>query len=233
MRDIVNNSEAYWFDDIGNSLVVADDGKVYLLLNDESVRYVTDDIRKIYDESADSYVINGFMIDEYIMSLADEPEFTVAETTVTETVEIPAQVIYQTIYKTPETATSVSEMSTYTEEINEENENTKSDKKITAVTEVPEESETEGTETAVSSVPSETGVRETVTEVITLEAVTSTETSAITVAPEARTATHRKCGLCFTLNKELFELYLFRLIDKAKPFGFCHNCLDRFRILNL
>lgn len=56
---------------------------------------------------------------------------------------------------------------------------------VTAVAEVPEESEAEGTEAAVSSVLSETGVSETVTEVTTLEALTSAETSAITVVPEA------------------------------------------------
>lgn len=62
---------------------------------------------------------------------------------------------------------------------------TETEMAVTAVTEVPEESETEGTETAVSSVPSETGISETVTGVTTLEAVTSTETSAITVVLEA------------------------------------------------
>ena len=56
---------------------------------------------------------------------------------------------------------------------------------VTAVPQVSEEPEAEGTETAVSSVPSETGISETTTEVATPESVASVITSEIAVVPEA------------------------------------------------
>ncbi|UKI16696.1 MAG: hypothetical protein L6V87_02080 [Ruminococcus sp.] len=128
---------------------------------------------------------------------ADEPETTkVWQTTAAETTAKVTEVqitkksvpVYtRTEYLAPETElTTMTEVHsdefTQTEELPLQ---TETEMAVTAVTEVPEESETEGTETAVSSVPSETGISETVTGVTTLEAVTSTETSAITVVLEA------------------------------------------------
>lgn len=128
---------------------------------------------------------------------ADEPETTTklwqttaaettAKTTEVQTTKQSVPVYTRTEYLAPETElTTITEVHsdefTQTEELPLP---TETELAVTAVAEVPEESETEGTETAVSSVPSETGVSETVTEVTILEAITSAETSAITVVPE-------------------------------------------------
>ena len=111
-KDIVKNADSYWFDDDGNSLVVSADGKVYLVIFDDGVHYVTDDIRKIYDEEADDYVIGGMSIYEYISSMKkDETVLSEIEQPTETVASIPAQVVYQTIYHAPET-----EKNTYMEE---------------------------------------------------------------------------------------------------------------------
>lgn len=73
-KEIVKNGDLYWFDENGNSLVVAEDGKVYLDIDDGSVHYVTDDIRKIYDEEIEDYVIEKVTIPEYIKSIKKAAE---------------------------------------------------------------------------------------------------------------------------------------------------------------
>ena len=183
-KDIVKNADSYWFDDDGNSLVVSADGKVYLVIFDDGVHYVTDDIRKIYDEEADDYVIGGMSIYEYISSMKkDETVLSEIEQPTETVASIPAQVVYQTIYHAPET-----EKNTYMEESEFEETEYEADNLLSEtqeeVTAVPE-SKTSASETAVSTVPSETGVSEIMTENTTSEAVTSAETSAITVVPEA------------------------------------------------
>lgn len=148
----------------------------------------------------DNFVYEDEILDEDgvpVEIYADEPETTkVWQTTAAETTAKVTEVqitkksvpVYtRTEYLAPETElTTMTEVHsdefTQTEELPLQ---TETEMAVTAVTEVPEESETEGTETAVSSVPSETGISETVTGVTTLEAVTSTETSAITVVLEA------------------------------------------------
>lgn len=108
---------------------------------------------------------------------AKNEKSAVSETT---TVSVPAQVIYQTVYQAPETSaiqTTVGEKTTYTEEENiEESEyeadtlSSEAQETVTAVS----EGEAEGTETAVSSVPQETGV---ISDYIEEEAAETTEYS--------------------------------------------------------
>ncbi len=119
-KEIIKNCDEYWLDEDGNSLVVAENGSVYIVTEDEEIIYITDDIRKIYDEEKDDYLIDGMTVSEYIRS-AKKPAETLSVWTSTakntepvvtsrsvqetnsEVTEIPARVIYQTIYKAPET----------------------------------------------------------------------------------------------------------------------------------
>ena len=117
-KDIVKNGDICWFDSDGNSIVIAENGGVYFVDKNDKVRYLTDDIRKIYDEKAEAYSINGMDIDEYIKDLNKPAETTSMWTTtakitepvvtskplqetnaaISETVtEVPARVIYQKI----------------------------------------------------------------------------------------------------------------------------------------
>ena len=118
-KDILKNGDICWFDSDGNSIVIAESGGVYFVDKNDKAHYLTDDIRKIYDEKSGNYSIDGIDIDEYIKSL-DKPIETTAVWTTTakitepavtskpvretkteapETVtEVPARVIYQTIY---------------------------------------------------------------------------------------------------------------------------------------
>ena len=123
-KDMVKNGDIYWFDSDGNSIVIAENGGVYFVDKNDKARYLTDDIRKIYDDKFETYSINGMDIDEYIKSLDKPIEMTSVWTTTakitepavtskpvretksetSETVtEVPARVIYQTIYNAPET----------------------------------------------------------------------------------------------------------------------------------
>ena len=82
-KDIVKNGDTYWFDGNGNSIVIAENGGVYFVDKSDKVRYLTDDIRKIYDEKSETYSINGMDIDEYIKSLSKPAQTTAVQTTAT------------------------------------------------------------------------------------------------------------------------------------------------------
>ena len=118
-KDILKNGDICWFDSDGNSIVIAENGGVYFVDKNDKARYLTDDIRKIYDEKSGNYSIDGMDIDEYIKSVNKPVETTAVWTTTAkitepavtskpvqetkseafETVtEVPARVIYQTIY---------------------------------------------------------------------------------------------------------------------------------------
>ncbi len=185
-KDILKNGDICWFDSDGNSIVIAESGGVYFVDKNDEARYLTDDIRKIYDEEAEAYSIDGLDIDEYIKSL-DKPIETTAVWTTTaakitepavtskpvretktetsETVtEVPARVIYQTIYNgnsdekiTEETEkTEVSKIEKSEKEEIEQQE-------LSAVTTVPEKYKAEEfqgssevhSQTAVTTVPQE------------------------------------------------------------------------------
>ena len=129
-KEIIKNCDEYWLDEDGNSLIVAENGGVYIVTEDEEIIYITDDIRKIYDEEKDDYLIDGMTVSEYIKS-SEKPAETLSVWTSTakntepvvtakpvqetnsevtsEVTEIPARVIYQTIYKVPETEIIFSE----------------------------------------------------------------------------------------------------------------------------
>ena len=133
-KDILKNGDICWFDSNGNSIVIAENGGVYFVDKNDKARYLTDDIRKIYDEKSETYSINGMDIDEYIKSLnkpaeagsprgQSHPEvkndglevykapqgagetseistknISVKSETSETVTEVPARVIYQTIY---------------------------------------------------------------------------------------------------------------------------------------
>ena len=180
-KDIVKNGDTYWFDGNGNSIVIAENGGVYFVNKSDNVRYLTDDIRKIYDEKSETYSINGMDIDEYIKSL-NKPIQTTAtvkntepvvtskpvhktNATTSETVtEVPARVIYQTIYNAPETEITFSETEKMEVSRIEKSEKTETEQQeISEVTTVPEEhkeeefqsSSTVYSEAAVTAVPQE------------------------------------------------------------------------------
>ncbi|MCX4257818.1 MAG: ATP-binding protein [Oscillospiraceae bacterium] len=157
-KDIVKNGDTYWFDGNGNSIVIAENGGVYFVDKSDKVRYLTDDIRKIYDEKSETYSINGMDIDEYIKSLSKPAQTTAVQTTATvkntepaimskpvqETTamdtEIPARVIYQTIYNAPETEITFSETEKMEVSRIEKSEKTETEQQeISEVTTVPEE----------------------------------------------------------------------------------------------
>ncbi len=180
-KDILKNGDIYWFDSDGNSIVIAENGGVYFVDKNDKERYLTDDIRKIYDEKSGNYSIDGMDIDEYIKSLdkpiemtsvwtttakVTEPEVTskpVRETKseTSETVtEVPARVIYQTIYNVPEAEkTEVSKIEKSEKTETKQQEFSESE----LVTTVPEKYEAEEfqgstevhSQTAVTTVPQE------------------------------------------------------------------------------
>ncbi len=173
-KDILKNGDICWFDSDGNSIVIAENGGVYFVDKNDKAHYLTDDIRKIYDEKNEAYSINGMDIDEYIKSLDKPIEMTSVWTTTakitepavtskpvqetsTEVTEVPARVIYQTIYNAPETEkteVSKSEKSEKTETEQQE---------LPEVTTVPEKYKAEEfqsssevhSQTAVTAVPQE------------------------------------------------------------------------------
>ena len=187
-NDILKNSDICWFDSNGNSIVIAESGGVYFVDKNDKAHYLTDDIRKIYDERSDNYSINGMDIDEYIKSLNKPTEATAKQTSAatvqtttakitesaitskseietgletSETVtEVPARIIYQTIYNAPETEkTEVSEIERSEKEETEQQELSENE----LVTTIPQEYETEDLseaapvlpQTAVTDVPQE------------------------------------------------------------------------------
>lgn len=177
-KDIVKNGDIYWFDSDGNSIVIAESGGVYFVDKNDKARYLTDDIRKIYDEKSEAYSINGMDIDEYIKSINKSAETTAVWTTtakITESAvtsksvqdtnaatsetdtEVPARVIYQTIYNAPEAEkTEVSKIEKSEKEETERQE-------FSEVTTVPEKYKAEEfqsssevhSQTAVTTVPQE------------------------------------------------------------------------------
>lgn len=180
-KDILKNGDIYWFDSDGNSIVIAESGGVYFVDKNDKARYLTDDIRKIYDEKSEAYSINGMDIDEYIKSLSKPIETTAVWTTAvkntepavtskpvketksvtSETVtEVPARVIYQTIYNAPEAEkTEVSKIEKSEKEETEQQEFSESE----SVTTVPEKYKAEEfqsstevhSQAAVTTVPQE------------------------------------------------------------------------------
>lgn len=212
-KDIVKNGDICWFDSNGNSIVIAENGGVYFVDKYDKVRYLTDDIRKIYDEKTENYSIDGVDIDEYIKSINKPAETTsvwttaakAAEPVVTskplqetnaatsETVtEVPARVIYQTIYNAPETDIIVSESEkTEVSKIEKSEKEETERQELSEVTTVPEEYESEEFQSG-SSVYSQTAVTEISQEKIlyftenavnesTSEIAESTESTAVAV----------------------------------------------------
>lgn len=180
-KDILKNGDICWFDSDGNSIVIAENGGVYFVDKNDKARYLTDDIRKIYDEKSGNYSIDGMDIDEYIKFLNKPIETTAVWTTAakitepavtskpvretksetSETVtEVPARVIYQTIYNVPETEkTEVSKIEKSEKTETEQQEFSESE----SVTTVPEKCEAEEfqsssevhSQAAVTTVPQE------------------------------------------------------------------------------
>ena len=209
-KDILKNGDIYWFDSDGNSIVIAENGGVYFMDKNDRARYLTDDIRKIYDEKSETYSINGMDIDEYIKSLNKPTETTAVWTTAakitepavtskpvretkletSETVtEVPARVIYQTIYNAPEAEkTEVSKIEKSEKEETEQQEFSENE----LVTTVPEKYEAEEfqssseihSQAAVTTAPQEKILilsENTVSE-STVDITESTETTAVAVA---------------------------------------------------
>lgn len=180
-KDILKNGDICWFDSDGNSIVIAESGGVYFVDKNDKARYLTDDIRKIYDEKSGNYSIDGMDIDEYIKFLNKPVETTAVWTTTakitepavtsksvretkseaSETVtEVPARVIYQTIYNAPEMEkTEVSKIEKSEKTETEQQEFSESE----SVTTVPEKYKAEEfqssssvhSQTAVTTVPQE------------------------------------------------------------------------------
>ena len=180
-KDILKNGDIYWFDSDGNSIVIAENGGVYFVDKNDKARYLTNDIRKIYDEKSGNYSIDGMDIDEYIKFLNKPVETTAVWTTTAkitepavtskpvrktksetpETVtEVPARVIYQTIYNAPEAEkTEVSKIEKSEKTETEQQEFSESE----SVTTVPEKYKAEEfqssssvhSQTAVTTVPQE------------------------------------------------------------------------------
>lgn len=187
-KDILKNGDICWFDSDGNSIVIAENGGVYFVDKNDKARYLTNDVLKIYDEKSDNYSIDGMDIDEYIKSIDKPIEVTSVWTTAakitepavtskparetktetSETVtEVPARVIYQTIYNgnsdekiTEETEkTEVSKIEKSEKEEIEQQEFSENE----LVTTVPEKYEAEEfqnssevhSQTAVTTVPQE------------------------------------------------------------------------------
>ena len=197
-KDSLKNADIYWFDENGNTIVIDEYGKVYLVTVNDTVSYIADDVRKIYDEEKDDFIINGMSIDKYIKSVNKAAETTIApadvpqtstapiQTTVTTTTksneEIPARVIYETVYQKSETEVTVSEM-----EESEFEATDKEQEETMAVTTIPEEQETEEF-SSVSTVSSEESVTETTQErILNLSEIISSETELATTAPNTET----------------------------------------------
>lgn len=228
-KDIVKNGDICWFDSDGNSIVIAENGGVYFVDKYDKARYLTDDIRKIYDEKTENYFINGMDIDEYIKSLnkpaeagsprgQSHPEvkndglevyeapqgageiseistknISVKSATSETVTEVPARVIYQTIYNAPETDIIVSENEkTEVSKIEKSEKEETERQKLSEVTTVPEKYESEEfqsgsevySEAAVTEIPqekilyfTENAVNESMSEF-----AESTETTAVAVA---------------------------------------------------
>lgn len=205
-KDILKSGDICWFDSDGNSIVIAENGGIYFVDKNDKARYLTDDIRKIYDENSETYSINGMDIDEYIKSLNKPTETTAVWTTAakvtepdvtskpvretksetSETVtEVPARVIYQTIYNAPEAEkTEVSKIEKSEKEETEQQE-------LSEVTTVPEKYKAEEfqgssevhSQAAVTTVPQEKILilsENTVSE-STVDITESTETTAVAV----------------------------------------------------
>ena len=218
-KDIIKNGDICWFDSDGNSIVIAENGGVYFVDKNDKTRYLTDDIRKIYDEKTEAYSINGMDIDEYIKSI-NKPAQTTAKqtsTTVVQTVttakitepvvtskplqetnmavsetvtEVPARVIYQTIYNAPEAEkTEVSKIEKSEKEETEQQE-------LSEVTTVPEEYESEEfqsgsevySEAAVTEIPKEKILyftENSTAENSEINTAESTETTAVAITENA------------------------------------------------
>ena len=209
-KDNLKNADVYWFDADDNTLVIDENGAVYLVTNTGDISYVADDISNIYDDETDDFIIDGMNITEYIKSVRKAAETTAAAEKVTEATttsatttttqtttttaitttatsteavtEIPARVIYQTVYQTPETAVIVSET-----EVSEIETTTEKQEETVEVTTVPEEQETEEF-SSVSTVSSEESVTETTQErILNLSEIISSETELATTAPNTET----------------------------------------------
>lgn len=209
-NDILKNGDIYWVDESGNSIVIAENGSVYFVDKNDKAHYLTDDIRKIYDEKSETYSINGMDIDDYIKFLNKPAETTAVWTTAakitepavtskpvretksetSETVtEIPARVIYQTIYNAPEAEkTEVSKIEKSEKEETEQQEFSESE----LVTTVPEKYKAEEfqgssevhSQAAVTTVPQEKILYFTdnsTAENSEINAAESTETAAVEV----------------------------------------------------
>lgn len=209
-KDILKNGDICWFDSDGNSIVIAENGGVYFVDKNDKARYLTDDIRKIYDEKSGNYSIDGMDIDKYIKSINKPAETTAVWTTAakitepavtskpvretkletSETVtEVPARVIYQTIYNAPEAEkTEVSKIEKSEKEETEQQEFSENE----LVTTVPEKYEAEEfqssseihSQAAVTTAPQEKILilsENTVSE-STVDITESTETTAVAVA---------------------------------------------------
>ncbi len=184
-KDILKNGDIYWFDGDGNSIVIAESGGVYFVDKNDKTRYLTDDIRKIYDEKAETYSINGMDIDEYIKFVNKPAETTAVWTTAAKIIEpavtskpvretkaetyetvteIPARVIYQTIYN-GNSAEKITEETEKTEvsKIEKSEKDETEQHELSEVTTVPEKYKAEEfqsssevhSQTAVITVPQE------------------------------------------------------------------------------
>jgi len=184
-KDILKNGDICWFDSDGNSIVIAENGGVYFVDKNDKARYLTNDVLKIYDEKSDNYSIDGMDIDEYIKSIDKPIEVTSVWTTAakitepavtskparetktetSETVtEVPARVIYQTIYNGNSDEKITEEIKKTEVSKSEKSEKTETEQQeISAVTTVPEkykeeefQSSTEvHSQAAVTTVPQE------------------------------------------------------------------------------
>ncbi|MCH5348707.1 MAG: hypothetical protein J1E40_05240, partial [Oscillospiraceae bacterium] len=206
-KENLKNADIYWFDADDNTLVIDENGAVYLVTNTGDISYITDDISKIYDDETDDFIIDGMNIDKYIKSVKKAAETTTAAEKVTEATttsatttiqtttttsteavtEIPAKVIYQTIYNSPETEVIVQEETTSDMEEKEieftSSEQTEADleqqtETVITVTEAPVKyTYTEGN---VSAISPETG-RENTVSVSEISSISDvTETTAVT-----------------------------------------------------
>ncbi len=108
-KDILKNGDIYWFDGDGNSIVIAESGGVYFVDKNDKTRYLTDDIRKIYDEKAETYSINGMDIDEYIKFVNKPAETTAVWTTAAKIIEpaVTSKPVRETKAETYETVTEI------------------------------------------------------------------------------------------------------------------------------
>ena len=57
-KENLKNADVYWFDADDNTLVIDENGAVYLVTNTGDISYITDDISKIYDDETDDFIID-------------------------------------------------------------------------------------------------------------------------------------------------------------------------------